>query len=147
MGYAFGKPDFGWAQLCMGNAVPSPTSGRRKYVRGAFASTFLRRPVVPVERPAYGISIGGPPFDLRGLFTYANQPDELPEIMEWVQTAFRSYNKPQTSPPQPPWERSLPCAPGLLCLTQSCARKWATCPENRLVAMLCSAPLVPNRTS
>jgi hypothetical protein len=50
--------------------------------------------------------IGGAPFDLRGLFTYANQhPDKLPEIMEWIQAAFRSYNKPQTSPPPPPWER------------------------------------------
>jgi hypothetical protein len=50
--------------------------------------------------------IAGAPIDLRSLFTYANQhPDKLPEIMEWTQTAFRSYNKPQTSPPQPPWER------------------------------------------
>jgi 4-amino-4-deoxy-L-arabinose transferase-like glycosyltransferase len=50
--------------------------------------------------------IGGAPFDLRALFTYANQhPDKLPEIMEWIQAAFRSYNKPQTSPPRPPWER------------------------------------------
>jgi uncharacterized membrane protein YeaQ/YmgE (transglycosylase-associated protein family) len=50
--------------------------------------------------------IAGAPFDLRSLFTYANQhPDKLPEIMQWIQAAFRSYNKPQTSPPQPPWER------------------------------------------
>jgi 4-amino-4-deoxy-L-arabinose transferase-like glycosyltransferase len=50
--------------------------------------------------------IGGAPFDLRGLFTYANRhPDKLPEIMEWTQAAFRSYNKPQASPPPPPWER------------------------------------------
>ena len=50
--------------------------------------------------------VAGAPFDLRGLFTYANQhPDKLPEIMDWIQAAFRSYNKPQTSPPQPPWER------------------------------------------
>ena len=50
--------------------------------------------------------IGGAPIDLRDLFTYANQhPDKLPEIMEWVQAAFRSYNKPQASPPPPPWER------------------------------------------
>jgi hypothetical protein len=50
--------------------------------------------------------IGGAPFDLRGLFTYANQhPDKLPEIMEWTQQAFRSYNQQQASPPPPPWER------------------------------------------
>jgi hypothetical protein len=50
--------------------------------------------------------IGGAPFDLRDLFTYANQhPDKLPEITEWTQAVFQSYNKPQTSPPPPPWER------------------------------------------
>lgn len=49
--------------------------------------------------------IGGAPFDLRDLFTYANQhPDKLPEIVEWTQAAFSSYNQPQTSPPRPPWE-------------------------------------------
>ena len=50
--------------------------------------------------------IGGAPFDLGGLFRYANQhPDELPRIMEWIQAAFSGFNQTKTSPPQPPWER------------------------------------------
>jgi hypothetical protein len=49
--------------------------------------------------------IGGTPFDLRGLFSYANQhPEKLSEIMEWIRASFRSHNKPQTSPPPPPSE-------------------------------------------
>jgi hypothetical protein len=56
--------------------------------------------------PAAYREIGGAPFDLRGLFNYANQhPEKLSEIMEWIRASFRSHNKPQTSPPPPPSER------------------------------------------
>jgi len=79
---------------------------------GSMYAVHLPSQLAPAGRaggpplPSAYREIGGAPFDLRGLFTYANQhPDKLPDIMEWIQAAFRSYNKPQTSPPRPPWER------------------------------------------
>jgi hypothetical protein len=48
---------------------------------------------------------GGAPFDVRGFFTHVIQhPDDLPRAVEWMQTTFRSFNKPQGPPPKPPWE-------------------------------------------
>jgi len=48
---------------------------------------------------------GGAPFDMRGFFAHLNQhPDDIPRALEWMQTAFRSFEKPQGPPPKPPWE-------------------------------------------
>jgi len=50
--------------------------------------------------------IGGAPFDLRALFTYSNQhPDQLQQVMDWIQGSFSGYNKTTASPPPAPWER------------------------------------------
>ena len=50
--------------------------------------------------------IGGAPFDLRSLFTYSNQhPDQLQQVMDWIQGSFSGYNKTTASSPPAPWER------------------------------------------
>ncbi len=49
---------------------------------------------------------GGAPFDIQGFFTHIYQhPDDLPRALEWMQTAFSSWNKSPGPPPKPPWER------------------------------------------
>jgi hypothetical protein len=49
---------------------------------------------------------GGAPFDIRAFFTHVIQhPDDLPQAMEWIKTAFTGFNKAQAAPPKFPWER------------------------------------------
>jgi hypothetical protein len=48
---------------------------------------------------------GGAPFDLRGIFSHVNQvPDDLPRVLQWMQSTFSNWNKSQGPPPKPPWE-------------------------------------------
>jgi hypothetical protein len=79
---------------------------------GSMYAVHLPRYIAPAGSaggpplPSAFREIGGSPFDLRGLFRYANEhPDELPRIMEWIQSAFSGFGQMKTSPPRPPWER------------------------------------------
>ena len=50
--------------------------------------------------------LGGAPFDFPSFFRHLIQyPDDLPRGLEWIQTAFTSFNKSQGPPPKPPWDR------------------------------------------
>jgi hypothetical protein len=72
---------------------------------------------LPAPIPAAG-SAGGPPlpsefrefagapFDIRSFFVHVSQyPDDLPRALEWMQTAFTSFDKSPGPPPKFPWEQ------------------------------------------
>lgn len=48
---------------------------------------------------------GGAPFDVRGFLMHTyKHPEDIPRALNWMQTAFRNWNKSSGPPPKPPWE-------------------------------------------
>jgi 4-amino-4-deoxy-L-arabinose transferase-like glycosyltransferase len=88
-----------------------------QYPHQALAGGSIYAVRLPAQIPAAGAAdgpplpsayhtFGGLPFETRGLFSRVIQnPDDLPQAVEWLQAAFSAANKSQSSPPKLPWER------------------------------------------
>ncbi len=87
-----------------------------QYPHEALAGGSIHAVQLPAPIPVAG-SVGGPPMpsdyrqfggaplDIRGFFKHVIQhPDDLPQAVQWMQTAFTALSKSPGPPPRPPWE-------------------------------------------